>query len=341
VDIVFTGLRPGEKLFEELHSDAERTRITRHERILVWDMDPIDESALERDLAELERLAALGEARSIKSGLHRLVPEYVEPEHEPLAAVSAASLPAPVIELPVQTVRPSFSATASAWVGGPRRWFDRIVAAALLVLASPLWLLLQLEAQAKHTGPLLREFRIGRTRRVTQRRVRRITPPIDRRNIERRTQDLLGSRIECLRFRTDLGPVSRWVGRHRLDKLPFLLNVLRGEMALVGPKPEKAELVLRWKGMIPGYARRFSVLPGVTGLAQVSGCPDATLEGVQRRVDYDLHYIENQSLLLDLRTLARTIAVVLWRPRALAGRRPAGRPDERSAEDRAAREASG
>jgi lipopolysaccharide/colanic/teichoic acid biosynthesis glycosyltransferase len=67
--------------------------------------------------------------------------------------------------------------------------------------------------------------------------------------------------------------------------------------------------------MIPDYDRRFSVLPGVTGLAQVSGCPDSDLDGVRRRVMYDLHYIEHRSLLLDLRTLVRTVGVVVRRPR--------------------------
>jgi lipopolysaccharide/colanic/teichoic acid biosynthesis glycosyltransferase len=119
------------------------------------------------------------------------------------------------------------------------------------------------------------------------------------------------------------------VARHRLDKLPFLLNVLRGEMALVGPKPEKKELVLRWKNLVPDYARRFTVLPGVTGLAQVSDCADDDAEGVQRRVQYDLYYIDHRTFLLDVRTLIRTVAVVLRRPRpipAVGGARPASSP---------------
>jgi hypothetical protein len=156
------------------------------------------------------------------------------------------------------------------------------------------------------------QARIGRSRRIGGRAAQRADAPIDRRNIERRTQDLLGVPLKCARFRTDLGPVTRWAARRRLDKLPFLWNVLAGEMSLVGPKPEKEELVLRWRAMIPDYDRRFSVLPGLTGLAQVSGCPDSDLEGVRRRVMFDLHYIEHRSLVLDVRTLFRTAGVV-WR----------------------------
>ena len=118
--------------------------------------------------------------------------------------------------------------------------------------------------------------------------------------------------------------MSRWAARHGLDRVPFLLNVLRGEMALVGPEPEREDLALRWKGGIPEYERRFSVLPGVTGLAQVSGATNSDFEGVTRRVLFDLHYIENRSLLLDTRTLFRTLGVI-WRvprrpvPTPLAG----------------------
>jgi FlaA1/EpsC-like NDP-sugar epimerase/lipopolysaccharide/colanic/teichoic acid biosynthesis glycosyltransferase len=320
VEIVFTGLRPGEKLYEELHSDSERTRITQHQRILIWDMDARDEAGLLTEVAELEGVAATGDPVAVKSMLHHIVPEYLEPRHEPLEQV--APLPStPVIELPatapVERVRPA----TPPWGERARRFVEAAIAVAMLTLSIPLWLLLGLEARRRGVREtLLREMRIGRTRRTGPRRVRREATPIDRRSIQRRTQDLLGEPIACDRFRSDLGPISRWVARHRLDKLPYLLNVLRGEMALVGPKPEKQEFVQRWKHVAPDYARRFSVLPGVTGLAQVSGCADDTTEGVAHRVGFDLHYVEHRSLLLDLRILLRTVTVVLRRPRADAER---------------------
>ncbi len=79
VDIVFTGLRPGEKLHEELHSRAEQARMTRRERILTWDLAVEDEPSLYRDVAELERIAVAGDAAAIRAALHVLVPEYQEP----------------------------------------------------------------------------------------------------------------------------------------------------------------------------------------------------------------------------------------------------------------------
>ena len=93
--------------------------------------------------------------------------------------------------------------------------------------------------------------------------------------------------------------------------LAWLLDVMRCEMGLVGPRPEREEQVLRWRLLLPSYDRRFSVLPGVTGLAQISGLPDADAEGITRRLHYDLHYVEHRSLLLDLRTMTRTAALVL------------------------------
>jgi lipopolysaccharide/colanic/teichoic acid biosynthesis glycosyltransferase len=125
----------------------------------------------------------------------------------------------------------------------------------------------------------------------------------------------------CVHFRGDLGPVGRWLARRRLDRLPLLLNVLRGELALVGPRPETQDAVLRWQSLSPEFARRFSVLPGVTGLAQLSGCPDADPADRMLRIQYDLYYVDHRSLLLDIRMLFRTANVVLGRQRGVATRR--------------------
>jgi lipopolysaccharide/colanic/teichoic acid biosynthesis glycosyltransferase len=325
IEIVFTGLRPGEKLYEELHSDAERTRITRNERILVWDLDARDEASLTRDIADLERVAEDSDAEAIKRRLHLIVPEYLEPHHGPLPEAP----PPPVVELPASSpVRPV--GKIDGWPEHVRAFGDAAAAAALIALTSPLWLLLYLEARRAEGPWLLEETRIGRTRRTGGRRSRRDRVAIERRHLDRRTQDLLGVPLRCPRFRPDTGPVSRWVARHRLDKLPFLLKVFSGEMAIVGPKPEKEELVLRWMNVVPDYVRRFSVKPGVTGLAQVSGCPDSDPVGVARRVQYDLHYVDHRSVLLDLRTLLRTLSVVWTRPRGrlrdVAGEGSVGEP---------------
>ena len=311
VEIVYTGLRPGEKLFEELHSDSERTRITRHERILVWDLDARAEASLLADVQDLERIALGGSSADIKARLHELVPEYIEPHHVPVEPMPAT----PVVELPAAHVQ-TVPAPRRAWGETVRGVLEGAAAVAMLTASAPLWILLQIEARSRGTQEILiRETRVGRTRRRLQRRLQRHAMPIDRRSIERRTQDLLGETLVCDRFRSDLGPVSRWVARRRLDTVPYLLNVLRGEMALVGPPPESEDAVLRWGDCIPEYERRFIVSPGVTGLSQIAGATGADASSVARRAQYDLHYVDHRSLLLDVRMLLRTAAVIVRRPR--------------------------
>ena len=310
VEIVFTGLRPGEKLYEELHSASELTRITRHQRILVWDLDARREDELLAEIAALEKVSRTGNPDVIKRALQHLIPEYTEPQMVPYEPEPER----PPVELPAtQEVRVE---PGPDWREIARRGVDTVAAALLLVLSAPLWFAVSIEARLGHAPEMMvRETRIGRTRRGVQRRRARAGATIDRRVSERRTLDLLGQPFECVRFRTDLGPLSRWLGRHRLDNVPLLLNVLRHEMTLVGPGPEQAELILRWKGVVPDYARRFTVLPGVTGLAQISECPDGDADGVVRRVHYDLYYVDNRSWLLDVRTLGRSFGVVLRRSR--------------------------
>jgi FlaA1/EpsC-like NDP-sugar epimerase/lipopolysaccharide/colanic/teichoic acid biosynthesis glycosyltransferase len=312
VEIVFTGLRPGEKLYEELHSNSESMRITRHERILVWDLDALDERELRAEIAALETVARTGSTDVIRRALHRLVPEYLEPQLVPY--LPELEPERPPVELPA--VSPARLEPATDWRGLASRARDAVAAASLLVVSAPLWAALWAEARMLGQRDILvRETRIGRTRRTEQRRrvVRGAT--IDRRAAERRTLDLMGQPFPCARFRTDLGPLSRWVGRRRLDAIPFLLNVLRNDMTLVGPGPEKADLILRWRSVVPDYSRRFSVMPGITGLAQVADCTEDGVDGVVRRAHYDLYYVDNRSWLLDVRTLGRSFGVVMRRPR--------------------------
>lgn len=313
IEIVFTGMRPGEKLFEELHSHSEMTRITRHERILTWELAAEDETVLREQVACMVKVAEGGNPTEVKRHLHGLVPEYREPTPEELRLQPAPVTPD--VQLPAASAPPPPMPIALR--ERTRQSFDSAVAGTLLALAWPIWAAMVLEGRARGQREImLREVRIGRSRRRGQRRLPRIADAeLDRRSLERRTQDLLGEPIVCERFRSDLGPVSRFVARRRLDKLPWLLNIVRGEMALVGPKPEKESLVLRWYHLVPDYARRFTVMPGLTGLAQVSGISDDDADGVVRRVHYDLFYVEHRSLVLDFRTLFRTFAVVLRRPR--------------------------
>jgi len=115
---------------------------------------------------------------------------------------------------------------------------------------------------------------------------------------------------------TRIGTVLRAL---HLDELPQVFNVLRGEMSLVGPRPERPEVIAS-KGLndeVPGYALRMQARPGVTGLAQVQLPPDSDIVGVRHKVCYDLYYLANQSLWLDIRICAATVLKAFLSPAQL------------------------
>jgi putative colanic acid biosynthesis UDP-glucose lipid carrier transferase len=108
-------------------------------------------------------------------------------------------------------------------------------------------------------------------------------------------------------------PVGRFLRRTSLDELPQLINVLAGTMSLVGPRPHAVAHNEHYRKLVSGYMLRHKVRPGITGLAQVNGLrgETANLEKMNQRVQFDLEYLKNWSLGLDLRILLKTVLIVL------------------------------
>lgn len=173
-----------------------------------------------------------------------------------------------------------------------------VFALTLLVIMSPLLLLAMLLVKLTSCGPVLySQTRVGRNGRPFA--IYKI------RTMRHRCEDTSGA---CWSQPGDarITPVGRWLRRTHLDELPQLWNVLRGEMSLVGPRPERPEFVPQLEKAIPLYERRLEVRPGLTGLAQVQQPPDTDMESVRIKLAYDLYYVNKIGPWLDLRIVLAT-----------------------------------
>jgi exopolysaccharide biosynthesis polyprenyl glycosylphosphotransferase len=181
-----------------------------------------------------------------------------------------------------------------------KRLVDLVGAALLGVLLLPVMAVCALAVRLSSPGPVVyRQVRVGRgLKPFTLWKFRTMAA-----DAERDTGEVL-SRPGDPR----LTPVGGVLRRLRLDELPQLANVLGGSMSLVGPRPERPGFVERYLREVPGYAERFSLAPGLTGLAQVNGDYHSS---PQNKLRYDLAYMANWSLWLDLSILFRTVKIVL------------------------------
>ena len=203
-----------------------------------------------------------------------------------------------------------------------RRLVNVVVAAVGLALTSPLLLLIAALIKLTSRGPVL----------FTQARV-----GLDRRALTgaggntRRNMDLGGTPFTMYKFRTmrvaeqngkqvwahahdeRITPIGRLLRTFRLDELPQLFNVLKGDMNIVGPRPEQPDIFVYLREQIESYPRRQRVRPGITGWAQVNQGYDTSVDDVRRKVAYDLEYIRRQSALEDLKIMLRTVPVMLLR----------------------------
>jgi exopolysaccharide biosynthesis polyprenyl glycosylphosphotransferase len=181
-----------------------------------------------------------------------------------------------------------------------KRGFDVVAASLLLLLTSPLLIVVAIAIRMSSPGPVLfHQKRVGRGRRAFD-VLKFRTMVID---AERYSGPVLASEDD-----PRITGVGRLLRARRVDELPQLFNVIRGEMSLIGPRPERPYFVEQFERDFPAYELRHAVKPGITGLAQVMGRYGTTPES---KLHFDLLYIYNYSLLLDLKLLLQTIRVVL------------------------------
>lgn len=199
------------------------------------------------------------------------------------------------------------------------------IAASALVLLAPVMVLIAAAIKLTSRGPIFyRQTRIGVDRRWQQ--------PDTPKNRTRRSHDLGGRVFTIFKFRTmcvnaerhsgavwaakqdpRVTPMGQFLRKYRLDELPQLLNVLRGDMNIVGPRPERPSIFAQLRTDIPAYEYRQRTRPGITGLAQINQHYDRNLDDVRRKLEFDLEYLRRQSFWQDLRIMLRTVPVILFR----------------------------
>ncbi len=219
---------------------------------------------------------------------------------------------------------------------GNVRRLNVLVALVGIVVLLPLMVVIALAVRLTSAGPILfRQERVGQDRR----RARRNADQEGHRDptTSQREHNAGGTIFTMYKFRTmtaavkgslcrevwaspddrRVTPVGSILRKYRLDELPQLFNVLRGDMNVVGPRPEQPTIFQELKGQLERYPERQIVLPGITGWAQVNYAYDQCLDDVRRKVELDLEYIRRRSSAEDLRIMARTLPVMIGKRGAL------------------------
>lgn len=186
-----------------------------------------------------------------------------------------------------------------------KRAFDICVSLALLLLTLPLMLLIAALVRIDSVGPVLyRQQRTGlHGRPFTLLKFRSMTMDAEQG----------GNPRWAIQQDPRITRVGSFIRPMRIDELPQLINVLRGEMSMIGPRPERPHFVEQLARIIPFYNERSYVKPGITGWAQVNYPYGASVEDARQKLSYDLYYVKNRSLLLDVLILIATIRVILFR----------------------------
>ena len=213
-------------------------------------------------------------------------------------------------KIAIENLRPSwliFSAgfRRSRWRDGVKRSIDVVSAVAILALLGPVVALLAVAVRLTSPGAAF----YSQTRVGLQGKLFEVYKLRSMRQDAEATTGAVWSRAGDTR----VTPLGRFMRRTRLDELPQLWNVLRGEMSFVGPRPERPEFVENLAKQIPFYGQRHVVKPGLTGWAQVRYTYGATVEDAMEKLQFDLFYIKNFSISLDLFIIFETMRTVVLR----------------------------
>jgi exopolysaccharide biosynthesis polyprenyl glycosylphosphotransferase len=201
----------------------------------------------------------------------------------------------PLIEIMPHIMQP--------WEESSKRLVDIIVSILILTLSSPLWIFVAIAIKVNSPGPLVySQERVGKNGKIF--RMHKFRSMYQ--DAESRTGPVWATSND-----PRITPVGRFLRKTRLDEIPQFYDVVRGDMSLVGPRPERPHFVEVLSKEIPLYKRRLSVKPGITGWAQIKQGYDTSIDDVKSKVRYDLFYIENMSFRMDIKILLMTFYVMI------------------------------
>jgi exopolysaccharide biosynthesis polyprenyl glycosylphosphotransferase len=235
--------------------------------------------------------------------------------------------------VPVDLITPEWLLHASGlphmlYLRKLKRGFDVVCSALGLLLLGPIALAGMLLISVTSPGPVLyRQKRVGRFGRIFE-------------IVKLRTMAVDAEKDGAVWARQNdnrVTAVGRFLRKYRIDEIPQLINVLRGEMSFVGPRPERPEFIESLAQSIPYYMERLMVQPGITGWAQVNYPYGASVEDARRKLEYDLYYTKHMSLFLDVFSLLDTVRIIVrgglrnpqvdpWRPWSAEGKDPSPTP---------------
>jgi sugar transferase (PEP-CTERM system associated) len=185
-----------------------------------------------------------------------------------------------------------------------KRTYDILLSSVGLIIASPLYLIIPLLIKLESKGPIF----------FKQKRVGRNEKPFCIYKFRSMKSDAEEKTGPIMSFKNDnrVTRIGKFLRKTRIDEIPQLFNILKGDMSFVGPRPERPMFVEKFNKHIPFYSQRFSLRPGLTGWAQIRCSYASSIEQTLDKLSYELYYLKNFSLLFDLTIILRTIKVVLY-----------------------------
>ena len=215
-----------------------------------------------------------------------------------------------------------------------KRCFDLIGSLIGLMLTALLFVIVPLLIKLDSRGNIMyQQLRIGKNHRKRERRTISLSVEVERRTMIRRNTDCLGKPFKVYKFRTMKQDAEKKTGAvweiendpritrlgkilrpYHLDEIPQFINILKGDMSLVGPRPERPEFTCQLNVTIPQYNQRFDSKPGLTGSAQINCGYDRSIDDVNNKLKYDLQYIKNKGIKTDCQIIWGTIIKIISKP---------------------------